>query len=82
MGLDQQSRKEGKIMDTERVLYEDGERRIVLINEDQIAYDQLVDDMWFRDSAYCDTFHPDSDGRFLAMPGDMLVKILDQNRTG
>ena len=69
-------------MDTERVLFEDGERRIVLINEDQIAYDQFVTDAWYRESVYCDTDHPESDGRFLEVPGDMLVKILERNRAG
>jgi len=67
-------------MSTERVLFQDGDREIVLIDEDQIAYDQFAVDAWFRESVYCDTDHPKSDGRFLEVPGEMLLKILDQDR--
>ena len=68
-------------MDTERVLFEDGERRIVLINEEQICYEQLADGFWIGEPAYCDSWHPKSDGTFFELPGDLLVKILDDNRS-
>jgi hypothetical protein len=71
---------EGKIMNTERVLFQDSDREIVLIDEDQIALDEFVIDRWMRESVYCDTDHPKSDGRFLEVPGEMLLKILEQDR--
>ena len=68
-------------MSTERVLFQDSDREIVLIDEGQIALDEFVIDTWVRESVYCDTDHPKSDGRWLEVPGHMLARILDHNRS-
>jgi hypothetical protein len=80
MELDQQSRKNSELVDTERLLFDDGDRQIVLVDGDQIALDEWVIDVWMRESVYCDTEHPKSDGSWLQLPADMLLKILDQDR--